>query len=183
MCVRGTYKSSHLNILSAVFGPYVTTFMQIQPFYINSNYNVWRFGTAPFESTLKAGLPKGARISSCVNVCLFALAFLYVCVCVSCVCSALSPGTSVMPPLSQFLTSLLKNMLIQTNLLFLLCSSHPPAPLGMDWGRRTTTADVHHPQPACLIFHFPSFFSLYFTIPNHLFPQLTSTSNDEEARQ
>ena len=84
VCVRGTYKSSHLNILSAVFGPYVTTFMQIQPFYINSDYNVWRFGTAPFESTLKVGLPKGTRISSCVNVCLFALAFLYACVCVLC---------------------------------------------------------------------------------------------------
>lgn len=35
-------------------------------------------------------------------------------VCVSCVCSTLGPGTSLMPPLSQFLTSLLKNMLIQT---------------------------------------------------------------------
>lgn len=74
--------SSHLNILSAVFGSYVTTFMQIQPFYINSDYNVWRFCTAPFESTLKAGVPRGARISSCVNVCLFALAFLCVCLCV-----------------------------------------------------------------------------------------------------
>lgn len=161
VCVRLT----SLGIsFSAVFGPYVTTFMQIRPSYINSNHNVWRFHTAPFESTLKAGLPKGTRISSCVNVCLFTLAF----VCVSCVCSALSPGTSAMPPLSQFLASLLKNMLIQTNLLFLLCSSLPSSSLGMDWIRHTTTANVHHPQPGCLIFLF--LFWLYFTILNHLFP-------------
>lgn len=50
-------------------------------FYIKSNYNAWRFGTASFESTLKAGLPKGTRISSCVNVCLFAPCIsLFVCV-------------------------------------------------------------------------------------------------------
>lgn len=156
MCVRGTNDSSHLNILSAVFGPYVTTFMQIQPFYINSDYNVWRFGTAPFESTFKAGLPKGAKISSCVNVCLFALAFLYVCV--SCVCSALSPGTSAMPPLSQFLTSLLKNMLIQTNLLFLLCSSHPPR---SSWdGLEETYNYSRRSSPTARVFDFPlPFFS------------------------
>lgn len=81
LCVLGGL-TSHLNILSALFCPYVTTFMQIQPLYINSDYNIWRFGTAPFESTLKAGLPKGGRISSCVNVCLFTLAI--VCVCVLC---------------------------------------------------------------------------------------------------
>lgn len=78
VCVRLT----SLGIFfSAVFGPYVTTFMQIQPLYINSNHNVWKFHTAPFESTLKAGLPKGTRISSCVNVCLFTLAFVCLCVC------------------------------------------------------------------------------------------------------
>lgn len=89
-------------------------------------------------------------------MCLFALAFLYLCV--SCVCSALSPGTSAMPPLSQFLTSLLKNMLIQTNLLFLLCSSHPPQ---SSWDGLEETY-VHHPQPWCLIFNFPSF-SYFFS--------------------
>lgn len=56
-------------------------FMQILPFYINSEYKVWRFGTASFESTLKAGFPKGTRISSCVNVCWFLLAFLHLCTC------------------------------------------------------------------------------------------------------
>ena len=139
------------------------------------------FGTAPFESTFKAGLPKGVKISSCVNVCLFALAFLYVCV--SCVCSALSPGTSAMPPLSQFLTSLLKNMLIQTNLLFLLCSSHPPR---SSWdGLEETYNYSRHSSPTARVFDFPLpfSFSLYFTIPNHLFPQLTSTRNYEEACQ
>lgn len=60
----------------------VPTFMQIQPFYITSGYNVWRFGTAPLESTLKAQLPKAGRISSCVNVCLFRLACVCLCVCV-----------------------------------------------------------------------------------------------------
>lgn len=68
--VRGTISSSHLNIVSAVFGPYVVTFMHIQPFYINSDFNVWGFGTASFESTFKAGLPKAVRISLCINVCL-----------------------------------------------------------------------------------------------------------------
>lgn len=80
-CVSaGQNKSSHLNILSAVFGPHVTTFMQILPFYINSNYNVWRFGTASFESTLKALFPKGTRISSCVNVFVRACISVFVCV-------------------------------------------------------------------------------------------------------
>lgn len=180
VCVRGTNKSSHLNILSAVFGSYVTTFMQIQPFYMTIMYG--EFGTAPFEGTLKVGLPKGVRVSSCVNVRLFALAFLYVCVCP--VFVALSPGTSAMPQLSQFLTSLLKNMLIQTNLLFLLCSSHPPC---SSWdGLEETYNHSRRSSPTAWVFDFPlpSFFSpLYFTIPNHLFPQMISTRNDEKACQ
>lgn len=77
-------KSSHLNILCAASGSYMATFMLMLPFYINSDYNVWRFCTAPFESTLKAGLPKGTRISARVNVCLHTVVFVYVCVCVLC---------------------------------------------------------------------------------------------------
>lgn len=93
-------------------------------------------------------------------------------VCVSCVCSTLSPGTSAMPPLSQFLTSLLKNMLIQTKPLL------SPLPLtfllGMDWRRHTFithSQDVWFSTSLLLFFYF----KLYFTIPNHLFPLLTST--------
>lgn len=119
------------------------------------------------------------------------LAFLYLCV--SCVCSTLSPGTSAMPPLSQFLTSLSKNMLIQTNLLFLLLRlsspPSPPHPQHFSWDGLEETR-VHHPQPGCLI-SFPSFIFispppfplLYFTGPHHPFPRPTSVGDDEETCQ
>lgn len=89
------------------------------------------------------------------------------CVCVSCVCSTLSPGTSAMPPLSQFLTSPLKNMLIQTNLLFLLSS-----PLFSWDGLEETYNHSRRSSPTARAFDFllPFFLRLYFTIPNHLFP-------------
>lgn len=109
----------------------------------------------------ESGVPHGHENLFVWNCVCLRLHFLYLCV--SCVCSVLSPGTSAMPPLSQFLTSLLKNMLIQTNLPFLLSSPY------FSWDGLEET-DVHHSQPGCLISHFPSFF-LYFTIPNHLFPQ------------
>lgn len=110
----------------------------------------------------KRGSPRAERISARVNVCLFTL--LHAHMCVSCVCSATSPGTSAMPPLSQFFTSPLKNMLIQTNLLF------PLSPPGMDRRRCSTAAHVHHPQPACLIFHFPPFFTLFYYFKSSLPP-------------
>lgn len=124
-----------------------------------SHSTIWKH----FESRAPQG-HKNLFVCKCV----FVHTCICVSLCVSCVRSALSPGTSAMPPLSQFLASLLKNMLIQTNLLFLLCSSLPFSSLGMDWMRHTTTANVHHPQPGCLIFLF--LFWLYFTILNHLFP-------------
>lgn len=100
------------------------------------------------------------------------LAFLYLCV--SCVCSTLSPGTSAMPPLSQFLTSLSKNMLIQTNLLFLLLRLllSPPQTLLMGW----TGGDMRS-SPTARVFDFlPSFFFffhfLYFILPVHIIPSL-----------
>lgn len=68
----------------------------------------------------ESGVPHGHENLFVCNCVCSRLHFL--CLCVSCVCSVLSPGTSAMPPLSQFLTSLLKNMLIQTNLPFLLSS-------------------------------------------------------------
>lgn len=134
---------------------------------MKSNCNVWRFGTASFESTLKAGLP--TRISSCVNVCLFTLAFLYLCV-----CSALSPGTSAMPPLSQFLTSLLKNMLIQKNLLFLFFSSHPPS---SSWDGLEETRS----SPTARVFDFPlPFFFFNFIL---LFQIISSPLTDFHERR
>lgn len=149
MCVRWTNKSSHLNILSAVFGPYVTTFMQIKPFYINSDYNVWRFRTAPFESTLKAALPKGRRISPCVCVCVCS------CLCVSCVCSFSEPrdisDATTVPvsriPLKKHVDSD-KPPLPPLSSLFL-------SPPGMDWSRRTSS---RHSSPAARVFDFYTFY-------------------------
>lgn len=68
--VRRTKQSSHSDILSAVFGSHLTVFMQILLFYINLNCNVWRFGRASFESTLKAGVPQGHQnLFECKCVC------------------------------------------------------------------------------------------------------------------
>lgn len=137
---------------------------------MKTNCNVWRFGTASFESILKAGLP--TRISPCVNVCLFTLAFLYLCV-----CSALSPGTSAMPPLSQFLTSLLKNMLIQKKPSSSSSSPLiPQVPLGMD-------LEETRSSPTARVFDFalPLFFlTLFYYSKSSLPPRLTSTRDDEE---
>lgn len=115
-----------------------------------------------FESRVPQG-----RQNLFVCKCVFVRTCISAFVCVSCVCSTLSPGTSVMPPLSQFLTSLLKKMLIQTKpllspllLIFLL---------GMDWRRHTfitQSQDVWFSTSLLLFFYF----KLYFTIPNHLFP-------------
>lgn len=109
-----------------------------------------RIHTPPFESTLKVRLPKDPGISASVNVCLFVL----VCGYVSCACSTWSPGTSVVPPVSQFLTSRLENMLIQTNPLFLLllCSPTP----GINWKCRP-------PSPAAVVLIFLIFY-LFVTV-------------------
>lgn len=85
-----------------------------------------------------------------------------------------------MPPLSQFLTSLLKKYVDSDKTSPL--SSAPQIPHG--GGLKETC--VRHPQPGCLIFHFTFslfYFKLYFTIPNHLFPQLTSMRDEEESCQ
>lgn len=110
----------------------------------------------------ESGLPHGRRSLS-VCKCVFVRVGISASVCVSRVCSAPSPGTSAMPPLSQFLASVLKkNMLIQTKPLR---SPRLPPGDGLEETR------VHHPPPGCLIFHFFFFHpKLYFTIPNHLFP-------------
>lgn len=83
-------------------------------------------------------------------------------VCVSCVCSTLSPGTSAMPPLSQFLASPLKNMLIQTNLLFLLCFSHPSV---SSWdGLVETYNQSRRSSPTARLFDFSTFLSCFILL-------------------
>lgn len=82
----------------------------------------------------ESGVPQGHQ-SLFVCKCVFVRACVSAFVCVSCVCSTPSPGTSAMPPLSQFLTSLLKNMLIQTKPL--LSPLLLGVLLGMDWRRHT----------------------------------------------
>lgn len=90
----------------------------------------------------ESGLPQG-RPSLFVCKCVFVRVCIPAFVCVSRVCRAPSPGTSAMPPLSQFLTSVLKkkNMLIQTKPLLspLLLTFL----LGMDWRRH---AFITHSQ-------------------------------------
>lgn len=121
-----------------------------------SHSTIWKH----FESRAPQG-HKNLFVCKCV----FVHTCICVSLCVSCVCSTLSPGTSAMPPLSQFLASLLKNMLIQTNLLFLLCSSLPSSSLGMDWMRHTTTANVHHhSQGVWFSSSFFDFISLFWII-------------------
>lgn len=115
----------------------------------------------------ESGLPQG-RPSLFVCKCVFVRVCIPAFVCVSRVCRAPSPGTSAMPPLSQFLTSVLKKKHVDSDKTSPLSSApHVPPGDGLEETR------VHHPQPGCLISH--SFFiifypKLYFTIPNHLFP-------------
>lgn len=101
--------------------------------------------------------------------CVFVRACISAFVCVSCVCSTLSPGTSAMPPLSQFLTSLLKKHVDSDKTSPL--SSAPQIPPGD--GLEETY--VHHPQPGCLIFHFTS--SLFFISNFILLFQIISFPN------
>lgn len=70
-----------------------------------------------------------------------------------------------------------KNMLIQTNLLFLLLrlSSPPTSPQHSSWDGLEETC-VHHPQPGCLI-SFPYFFffplsSTFFIYQSSIIPSL-----------
>lgn len=119
----------------------------------------------------ESGVPQGLQ-NLFVCKCVFVRACISAFVCVSCVCSTLSPGTSAMPPLSQFLTSLLKNMLIQTKPLLspLLLGFL----LGMDWRRHTFithSQDVWFSTSLLLFFFFISNFILLFQIisfPNWL---------------
>lgn len=106
----------------------------------------------------ESGVPQG-RQNLFVCKCVFVRACISAFVCVSCVCSTLSPGTSAMPPLSQFLTSLLKNMLIQTKPLLspLLLGFL----LGMDWRRHTFithSQDVWFSTSLLLFFLFQTLF-------------------------
>lgn len=171
--VLTTNKSSHFNILS-VFGPYVTTLMQMRlPFYINSDYNVWVSAQYHLKALWKHGSPRG-RDSPCVNVCSFTLSVCE-CVCVSSVCSTLSQGTSAMPPLSQFLTSLLKSMLIQTNFLFLFCSSWD----GLE--ERYNHSSCSSPTVFDFLLPFPPY-TLFCNSKSSL-PPIDFTRNDDEACQ
>lgn len=104
-----------------------------------------------FESGLTQGHQK-VFVCKCVFVRVCISAF----VCVSCVCSTLSPGTSAMPPLSQFLTFVLKKHVDSDKTSPL--SSAPQIPHGD--GLEETC--VHHPQPGCLIFHFTSLLFFLF---------------------
>lgn len=145
------------------------------PFYINPDCNVWRFGTAAFESTLKVALPTDAQS---LGVCKMCVCFAVVWgpfMCAPCLERVkprdISNATTV--PVSHIP---LKNHVDSDKPLLSLLLSLPPFTLApWDGLKKTFTTRAHHPQQACLIFHFPPFFLLYFTILNHLSPQQTAT--------
>lgn len=107
----------------------------------------------------ESGLPQG-RHSLSVCKCVFVRVCISAFVRASRVCSAPSPGTSAMPPLSQFLTSVLKKnppkkktCWFRQNLSSLLCSSCS------SWG--WTGGDMRS-SPTARMFDFPLFFFFSF---------------------
>lgn len=120
---------------------------------------IWKY----FES----GVPQGHQ-NLFVCKCVFVRACNFAFVCVSCVCSTLSPGTSAMPPLSQFLTSLLKKYVDSDKTSPLLLRFL----MGVDWSRHvfiTHSQDVWF--STSLFLFFISNFILLFQIisfPNWL---------------
>lgn len=135
--------------------------MQMPPFSINSKSEVWRFAAVSFES----GLPQG-RPSLFVCKCVFVRVCIPAFVCVSRVCSAPRPGTSAMPPLSQFLTSVLKKTCgFRQNLSSLLCSSHS--------SRGRTEGDARS-SPTARMFDFSTLF--FFLSPTLFYYSKSSLS-------
>ncbi len=110
-----------------------------------------------------------------------------ICVCVSCVCSALSPGTSAMPPVSQFLTSLLKTC------WFRQTSSSSSHPTRFSWdGLEETYNHSRRSSPTARVFDFPLpspppslFISLFLIIsfPNWLSREMTRKLVNRKQRE